>query len=147
MNWREYKYKTRAHMNILQEWIVLGIAARARLQAIILSKPAPQHPNCIRLIWEESLARQFKTGIYRGASVRWQQKNKGNTVKEEIFVGEKIRTFRSKTFRMELNFVLSEWLKEVKTRRDDWKVCKPGVRKFGMEINVVLFSILRKLRN
>ena len=29
------------------------------------------------------------------------------TVKEEIFVGEKFRTFRSKTFRMELNFVLS----------------------------------------
>ena len=30
-----------------------------------------------------------------------------NTVKEEIFVGEKFRTFPSKTFRMELNFVLS----------------------------------------
>ena len=29
------------------------------------------------------------------------------TVKEEIFVGEKFRTFPSKTFRMELNFVLS----------------------------------------
>ena len=28
------------------------------------------------------------------------------TVKEEIFVGEKFRTFRSKTFRMEFNFVL-----------------------------------------
>ena len=31
-----------------------------------------------------------------------------NTVKEEIFVGKKCRTFPSKTFRMELNFVLSE---------------------------------------
>ena len=29
-------------------------------------------------------------------------------VKEEIFVGEKFRTFPSKTFRMELNFVFSE---------------------------------------
>ena len=29
------------------------------------------------------------------------------TVKEEIFVREKFRTFPSKTFRMELNFVLS----------------------------------------
>ena len=27
------------------------------------------------------MARQFKTGIYRGASVRWQQKNKGNKEK------------------------------------------------------------------
>ena len=46
--------------------------------------------------------------------------------------------FPYKTFRMELNFVLSEWLKKVKTR-DDRKVCKPGGRKFGMEINFVLF--------
>ena len=30
-----------------------------------------------------------------------------HTVKEEIFVGEKFRTFPSKTFRMEFNFVLS----------------------------------------
>ena len=30
---------------------------------------------------------------------------------------------------MKLNFVLSEWLKEVKTRRDHRKVCKPGGRK------------------
>ena len=60
------------------------------------------------------------------------------TVKEEIFVGKKFRTFPSKTVRMELNFVLSEWLKEVKTR-DDPKVCKPGGRKFGMENNFVLF--------
>ena len=37
-----------------------------------------------------------------------------NIVKEEIFVGEKFRTFPSKTFRMEFNFVLSEWLKEIK---------------------------------
>ena len=29
-----------------------------------------------------------------------------STVKEEIFVGEKFRTFPSKTFRMEFNFVL-----------------------------------------
>ena len=32
----------------------------------------------------------------------------GTTVKEKNFVGEKLRTFPSKTFRMELNFVLSE---------------------------------------
>ena len=32
---------------------------------------------------------------------------KNDTVKEEIFVGEKFRTFPSKTFRMEFNFVLS----------------------------------------
>ena len=37
------------------------------------------------------------------------------TVKEEIFVGEKFRTFLSKTFRMKFNFVLS---KKVKARRD-----------------------------
>ena len=30
-----------------------------------------------------------------------------HTVKEKIFVGEKFHTFSSKTFRMELNFVLS----------------------------------------
>ena len=70
-----------------------------------------------------------------------------DTVKEDIFVGEKFRTFPSKTFRMELNFVLSERLQEVKTRRDYRKVCKPDGRKFGMEINFVLVSILRKLRN
>ena len=69
-----------------------------------------------------------------------------NTVKEEIFVGEKFRSFPFKTFRLELNFVLSEWLKEVKSRRDDRKVCKPGGSKFGMESNFILFSILRKLR-
>ena len=62
-------------------------------------------------------------------------------VKEEISVGEKFCTFPSKTFRLEFNFVLSEWLKEEKTRRDDRKVCKPRGRKFGMEINSVLFSI------
>ena len=32
-----------------------------------------------------------------------------DTVKEEIFVGEKFRTFPSKAFRMEFNFVLSNW--------------------------------------
>ena len=32
---------------------------------------------------------------------------KSHTVKEESFVGEKFRTFPSKTFRMELNCVLS----------------------------------------
>ena len=42
-------------------------------------------------------------------------------VKEEIFVGEKCRTFPSKTFRMEFNFVLSE---QPSKRRDDRKVCK-----------------------
>ena len=36
--------------------------------------------------------------------------NKNTTVKEDILVGEKLSTFPSKTFRMELNFVLSEWL-------------------------------------
>ena len=30
-----------------------------------------------------------------------------NTVKEEIFVGEKFRTFRSKNFRVEFNFRFS----------------------------------------
>ena len=45
--------------------------------------------------------------------------------------------------RMEFNFVLSEWLKEIKTRRDARKVCKPGGRKFGMEINFVLFLLYK----
>ena len=36
------------------------------------------------------------------------------TVKEEIFVGEKCRTFPSNTFHMEFNFVLSSWPKNVK---------------------------------
>ena len=61
------------------------------------------------------------------------------TVKEEIFVGEKFRTFLSKTFRMKFNFVLS---KKVKARRDDQKACKPGGRKFGMEIYFVLCSTI-----
>ena len=70
-----------------------------------------------------------------------------NTVKEEIFVGEKFRTFPSQTFRMEFNFVLSNWPKKVKTRSGDRKACKLGGRKFGMEINFVHFSIIQKLRN
>ena len=43
------------------------------------------------------------------------------TVKEEIFVGEKFRIFPTKTFRMEFNFVLSNWPKKVKTGWDDRK--------------------------
>ena len=66
--------------------------------------------------------------------------------KRRNFKGEKFRSFPAKTFRMELNFVLSEWLKEVKTRRDDWKVCKPGGRNFGREINFVLFFYFTKAR-
>ena len=43
---------------------------------------------------------------------------------------------------MEFNFVLPEWPKKVKTRGDDRKACKPGGRKFGIEINfVLLFQI------
>ena len=34
-----------------------------------------------------------------------------------------------------------EWLKEVKRRRDDRKVCKPRGRTFFMEINSVLFLL------
>ena len=63
------------------------------------------------------------------------------------FVGEKFRTFPLKTFRMEFNFVLSEWLKKVKTRRDDRKACKPGGTNLGMEFSFVLVSNVRKLRN
>ena len=48
---------------------------------------------------------------------------------------------------MEFNFVLSNWPKRGKARRDNRKACKPGGRKFGMEINFVLFSNIRKLRN
>ena len=70
-----------------------------------------------------------------------------STVKEEIFVGEKFRTFPSKTLRMELNFVLSNWPKTEKTRKDDRKACKPCGRNFGMEINFVHFWRIRKLRN
>ena len=40
-----------------------------------------------------------------------------DTVKEEILVGEKFRTFPSKTFRMELNFVLSNWPKPEKLEK------------------------------
>ena len=63
------------------------------------------------------------------------------TVKEEIFVGEKVRTFPLKTFRTEFNFLLAEWRKRVKARRDDRKACKPGGRKFGMEFNSYFFQI------
>ena len=76
----------------------------------------------------------------------WHEK-KIATVKEEIFVGEKFRTFPTKTFHIEFNFVLSNWPEKVKTRSGDWKACKPDGRKFGMEINFVHFSIIWKLRN
>ena len=46
-----------------------------------------------------------------------------------------------------LIFVLSNWPEKVKTRSGDRKACKPGGRKFGMEINFIHISILRKLRN
>ena len=58
------------------------------------------------------------------------------TVKEEIFVGKKFRTFPSKTFRMEF-FCTLKLTKKVKPRRDDRKGCKPGGRKFGMEIKYI----------
>ena len=44
------------------------------------------------------------------------------SVKEEIFVGEKFRTFPSKTFCMELNFVLSNW---PKTGKQEKKIERP----------------------
>ena len=69
------------------------------------------------------------------------------TAEEEIFVGEKFRTFSSWTFRMEFNFVLAEWPKRVNAGRDDRKACKPVGRKFGMDINFLLLSIVRMLRN
>ena len=62
-----------------------------------------------------------------------------STVKEEIFVGEKFHTFLSKTFRMEFKFIFSVFPKLEKTIRDYLKDCKPGGRKFGMEINFVIF--------
>ena len=52
------------------------------------------------------------------------------TVKEDIFVGEKFRTFPSKTFRMEFNFVLSNRPKMINTRSGNRKACKPGGIKF-----------------
>ena len=73
--------------------------------------------------------------------------NRTSTVKQEIFVGEKFRTFPFKTVRMEFNFVLSNWPKKGKSRRDYWKACMPGWRKFGMEIIFVLFSNIWKLQN
>ena len=63
------------------------------------------------------------------------------TVKEEIFVGEKFRTFPSKTFRMELNFVLSNWPKNWKTRKDDRKTCKPCGRNFGWKSILYIFEL------
>ena len=69
------------------------------------------------------------------------------TVKEEIFVGEKFRTFPSQTFRMEFIFALSNRLKQVKTAKDDRKACKPGGRRFGKEIIFVHFAIIQKLQN
>ena len=68
------------------------------------------------------------------------------TVEEEIFVGEKFRTFLSKTFRMEFNFV-SRNDEESKNKKRRSKDCKPGERRVRMEINFVLFSIIRKPRN
>ena len=63
------------------------------------------------------------------------------TVKEEIFVGEKFRTFSSKTYRMELNFVLSNWPKTGKTRKDDRKACKPCRRNFGWKLISYIFEL------
>ena len=95
--------------------------------------------------------RRIKTWRYWSLCENLALSNNPNmaTVKEEIFVGEKFRTFPSKTFRMELNFVLSNWPKTGKTRKDDRKACKPCGRNFGMEINFVQFWItsIRKLRN
>ena len=55
-------------------------------------------------------------------------------------MGEKFRTFPFKTIRMEFNFVLSNLPKKKgKARRDDPKACKPGGRKFGMEIIIRTF--------
>ena len=77
----------------------------------------------------------------------WRRKSKAVsfryfiTVKEEIFVSEKFRTFPSNSFRMEFNFVLWNWPKKGKTRRGDRKACKPGGRKFGMEINFIHFQL------
>ena len=76
-----------------------------------------------------------------------EQWNESTTEKEEIFVGENFRTFPSKTFRMEFNFALWNWPKKGKSRRDDRKACKPGGRKFGMDINFVHFPIIQTLQN
>ena len=88
-----------------------------------------------------------KVRCQKAFPMTWRKKEVCDTVKEEIFVGEKFRTFPFKTVRMEFNFVLSNWPKKGKARRHDRKACKPGGRKFCMEINFVLFSNIRKLRN
>ena len=72
----------------------------------------------------------WQTGrSYQTMACKWKKKSKYT-----------VRTFfGSKPFVWNL-FVLSEWpKKKVKTRGDDRKACKPGGRKFGMEINFVLF--------
>ena len=69
------------------------------------------------------------------------------TVKEETFVGEKIRIFPPKTFRMEFNFVLSESLKEVKTRRDDQKSASQVEENLVWKLISYFCSVIRKIQN
>ena len=65
-----------------------------------------------------------------------------STVKEEIFVGEKISYFSVQSVSYGNLISYSEIdQKKGKIRRDDRKVCKRGGRKFGMEINFVHFQL------
>ena len=77
----------------------------------------------------------------------WVLYKNGFTVKEKIFVGEKFRTFPSKTFRMELNFVLSNWPKTEKLEKTIERAVNHAEGIFGMEINFVHFWMIRKLWN
>ena len=61
------------------------------------------------------------------------------TVKEENFAGEKFCTFFFQSHSYGIYSYSRNDQKKVKTRGDDRKACKPGGRKFGMEINFVLF--------
>ena len=61
-----------------------------------------------------------------------------NTVKEEIFVGEKFRTFPFKPFVWNL-ILYSQNDEKSKIKKRQLKAYKPGERKVSMEINFALF--------
>ena len=71
----------------------------------------------------------------------------GNTVKEEIFVGEKIRTFSFKTFRTEFNFVLYEWLTGAKQEEMTERNASRMEENLVWKLISYFFSNIRKLRN
>ena len=136
--WKEERERNgrrkKKRQTLKPQWRKPGAAHEIKTHRIALTAPPPPPPP-------PSIYFFLSLSLSLSLSHTHTHTHTHTTVKEELFVGENFRTFPSKTFRMGLNFVLSEWLKEVKTRRDGRKVCKPGGRKFGMELisNFFLF--------